>query len=259
MPSLHDLQSKFSGALLNPEAPLPHPLVGRGGEEPTKRFAVYRNNVAVSLVEALVDGYPAIFSLVGEEFFRAIAQIHTTENPPKSAVLLFYGAQFPDFLRHFPPAATIPYLGDVAQLEFAWRLSYHASDEEPLPISTLNGILPDDIINLRFSFHPATQLITSPFPIVSLWKANTQENENDNESDQEIDLTSAECALITRPHLDVEVRTLPPGADIFITSLQQGNTLSEAAERASEQNEYFDLTVNIGGLFEAGAISSIDI
>jgi hypothetical protein len=63
--SSHDPREKpsygaaFSGALINPERATPDCVAGPNGKTATKRYNVYRNNVTVSLIEALASIYPA--------------------------------------------------------------------------------------------------------------------------------------------------------------------------------------------------------
>ena len=47
------MQNAFAEALFGGEGPIPEGLISHNSNRPTKRFAVYRNNVIVSLVEAL--------------------------------------------------------------------------------------------------------------------------------------------------------------------------------------------------------------
>ena len=46
-------QTAFAAALLDPDLPPPDRLIAWNGSDPARRFAVYRNNVVVSLVDAL--------------------------------------------------------------------------------------------------------------------------------------------------------------------------------------------------------------
>ena len=63
----------FAEVILNPERPAPVGLVGPDGQQTSKRFDVYRNNVTVSLREALAVGFPAVAKLLGEENFNGLA------------------------------------------------------------------------------------------------------------------------------------------------------------------------------------------
>nr|BFE90967.1 hypothetical protein GCM10020185_15030 [Pseudomonas brassicacearum subsp. brassicacearum] len=62
-------QRTFAAALLDPRKACPPGLVSANGADPQSRFAVYRNNVLSSLINALADNYPVVTQLVGEEFF----------------------------------------------------------------------------------------------------------------------------------------------------------------------------------------------
>ena len=97
MTALHELQQAFSNALKDPEEPTPSSVAGRPGENPAKRFGVYRNNVTVSLVEALIAAFPAVHRLVGDEFFKAMARVYVGLHPPRSPLMFAYGQDFPDF------------------------------------------------------------------------------------------------------------------------------------------------------------------
>jgi hypothetical protein len=112
-------QGDFSQALLDADSPIPIGLTTWNGSDPAGRFAVYRNNVFASLIDALADTYPVMLALVGNEFFRAMAKVFVQTNPPRSRVLACYGSGFADFVEDFYPARSLPYLADVARLEIA--------------------------------------------------------------------------------------------------------------------------------------------
>ncbi len=125
-------QQAFAAALLDPDRDIPEGLVTPGGQPAAKRFGIYRNNVTVSLVNALSEVFPTVQNLVGEEFFRAMARLYVQDNPPTSRLLFEYGASFPAFIGQFEPAADLPFLPDVARLERLWLDSFHAADATPL-------------------------------------------------------------------------------------------------------------------------------
>ena len=88
----------FSSALLRPERETPSLIAGPKGKGAVKRYNVYRNNVTVSLIEALAAIFPAVRRITGEEFFRAMARFHIRETPPNSPLLFEYGRDFPAFI-----------------------------------------------------------------------------------------------------------------------------------------------------------------
>jgi hypothetical protein len=131
------------------------------------RFAVHRNNVYAGLVGVLQARYPVIERLVGEEFFGAAAQAFITASPPSSPVLLVYGEGFAAFLAGFEPAACLPYLPDVARLEWLRHAAFHAADCLPLTAADLAPAAGREE-ELIFEVHPSLGLISSPFPALSI-------------------------------------------------------------------------------------------
>jgi hypothetical protein len=242
----------FARALVDASRAPPPETIGRAGAPDARRFAIYRNNIAVSLIAALEARYPVARRLVGEDFFRAMARAFVTRNKPRSAVLLHYGADFPDFAAGFAPARELAYLPDVARLENAWVEAYHSAEDEPADISALADVDPARLGDLRAAFHPAAKLLCSDHPAASIWSGH--QREGDVRPPQH---WRGEETLVTRPHADVLVRILPPGGYSFARLLQGGATLGEA--HAAADSDGFDPGRHLVGLIEAGAISRFQI
>jgi len=232
-------QSAFAAALLNPDLPCPGGLSTWNGSAPATRFALYRNNVTVSLVDALADTFPVVQALVGEEFFRGMAQVFMQMNPPRSRLMAFYGHDFADFVEAFPPAASVPYLAAVARLEMARVLAYHAADVDPLQPDTLQAALadPDKLTSLRLVLHPSVQVIQSPFAVFSLWAAHQGAL-----CISTVDPEQAQAALVFRNGLDVVTLALVASSAAFVSALQTGQTLMAATDAASCIDPEFDLS-----------------
>lgn len=250
MPSLAEVQARFVAAIRDRGLPPPVDVVGRRDEAPSKRFGVYRNNVHVSLVEALMGTYPVVRRLVGEEFFRAMARAYVGRELPRTPVLLRYGDSFGDFIASFSPARDLPYLADVARLEWAWNLAYHAADAAPLHGSSLAGVPADRTADLSFELHPSLQVVTSRWPVLAIWETNT------NDADvRPVDLESGGAGvLLLRPAYEVELRGLPDGGARFVRALGEGAGLGEAFEQALSECGEFDLAANLAGLIGSGGI-----
>jgi hypothetical protein len=242
-------EGAFAQAVLDAQAAVPAALAGRGGRSADRRFAVYRNNVYASLINLLAGRFPATAKLVGEEFFRAMTREYVEKTPPNSAVLLRYGAEFPDFIGAFLPASSIPYLADVARLEMAWHRAYHAADVGPLSQEALVALGPC-VEEVALSFHPSASLVRSPYPVITIWE-RTMRNDNDEPGQLPAD---GEDALVLRPDLQVAVRRLPSGGAAFIEALMAGAKMPAAAATALEQAPDFDLASNLAGLMLSGAL-----
>ncbi len=239
-------QTDFAAALIDRALPVPGGVTSWTQPLPAKRFGVYRNNVSGALVEALAVRYPVVQRLVGEEFFRAMARDYALHNLPRSPVLIYYGTDFPDFIAGFEPASSLPYLADVARLDSAHWESYHARDAAPVPQDAFASLDPATLANVAFEFLPSVRILSSPHPIVAIWRTNTEDA-----AVQPVNMTIAESALVARPEMAVEVRTLPAGAAIFLSALRDGKPLGEAAGEALIAAAGFNLSQNLAGLISA--------
>jgi Putative DNA-binding domain len=214
---------------------------------------VYRNNVTVSLIDALAAIYPAVQRITGVAFFRAMARFHVRATPPTSPLLLDYGRDFPAFIESYEYARNFPWLADVARIERAWLDAYHAADAAPLSADALALVPPERLADVVFTAHPATRIVRSHFAAVTIFAANRGEG-----TLSRIDAGAPEDALITRPEMDVVVRHLPAGGAVFLTSLTSGRPLGDAAALALQSSPSFDIAANIAGMIEAGAFVSIN-
>ncbi len=221
----------FAAALLDPDQALPAGLHTWNGSDPAPRFAVYRNNVASSLVAALADTFPVVRELVGAEFFSAMARVFVARHPPGSPVLTFYGAEFADFVASFPPAASLPYLADMARLEQARVLAFHAADADALVADQIAAHLeaPHQLPGARLQLHPSLSVVCASQAVVSLWAAHQGQGRI-----EDVALHTPEAALVLRQHGDAAVLPVPLALAGFCQQLASGSTLGSAAEQAQQ-------------------------
>ena len=250
---LAELQEAFAAAVMRPEGELPAVVDGRSQSQRIKRFNVYRNNVHASLAAALAARFPVVKRLVGDEFFRAMTLVYIKSNLPCSPMLSEYGQTFPSFVEKFEPVSDLPYLPDVARLEWARNRAYHAADAVTLAITSLAEIAPRHLAGIRLLLHPAAAFVASPYPIVSIWATNT----HDATVKQIGPHAEGQCALVTRPSLDVLVSPMPDTASPFVAAIATGEPLGDAAEKAHAAASGFDLSATLVALFRGGGISEV--
>jgi hypothetical protein len=247
-------QRAFVRALLDPELPAPDGLAARHGFPPERRFAVYRNNVCVGLVDALAERFPICRRLVGDKFFRAMAQRYMREVLPRTPMLFEYGDEFATFVASFEPARDLPYLCDVARLEYAIGQAYHAENAAPLAMDLIRALPLDRLQEATATLHPSTHVIASNYPIVSIWRRHMSD-----EDLAPLALDHGEEALVVRPELTVNVAALPAGGAAFVHALEDGRTFEEAVDAATATATDFDLTACLRELFVAEAFIAISV
>jgi hypothetical protein len=253
--SLADVQAEFAAALRDPDGATPADVAGPDGRPAPRRFAVYRNNVIAGLIGAVSGAFPAVKRIVGDHFFDAMARAYVLAEPPRSPVLMDYGEGFADFIAAFEPAASLPYLADVARIERAWREAYHAAEAVALGPTDFAGIGEEDLSRLTFTLHPSLRILHSDYPALKVWRMNASD-----EPLAPIDFRAGgEDTLIVRPGAEVVVRLLPPGGYAFIAAFIRGGSLGEAAAAAMAADSRFDLALNIAGLIESGVVVGYSI
>ena len=215
-------QQAFHAALR--AADLPAGLTAPDPAEVPQRFKVYRNNIQASLTRALTAAFPVITQLVGAEFFAALARAFIAASPPQSPVLLRWGADFAAFLAQFPPVAHLPYLPDVARLEYARGQASHAADATPVAPEALSTATPEA---LRLMLHPSVTLFASPMPVVQIWRAHQADTPH-----APITAGPDHALIARRPDFSVMVAPLDAGTHAVLTALRSGETLGAAATHA---------------------------
>lgn len=242
MPAHAEFTARFAAALQGALLP-----PGVTGAEAETRFAVYRNNVAHSLGKALAARFPVVERLVGEAFFAAMAQVYLAAHRPESPVLHQWGQSFPDFLSGFEPLAAYPYMADVAKIEHARGVAFHAADAPPLNPARLAGA---DPARLRLGLHPSVQLLRLAHPGVAIWAANQP-------GAQPAPVPPGpQIALILRcPDYSVPVTAISPGDAAMLEALATGASLLAAAEAAQWHKPGHDPNPLLLHLMQSGALT----
>ncbi len=244
-------QRDFHDAVLDPKSDRPNGLSDGTGQPAGRRFDVYRNNVAVSLTEALETAFPVITKLVGESNFKLLAGVFLRQHPPASPVLMLYGAEMPSFLVGFAPTQSIGYLPDVARLEQAMRESYHAADATPIGPALLQNTPPEALLASHVTLAPSVRLVRSSWPIYSVWAYNMIEGAPKP-------AMAAEDVIVLRADMDPEPTPLPPGGGAFVETILNGATFREAVDAGAAQAPDFDLTKVLSLLIGAGALTKLE-
>ena len=213
-----DPVARFHAALAG--GAVPPGLLASPADEVQARLSVYRNTVARSLALALAQRFPVVERLVGPAFFAAMAVPFRAAHPPRSPVLQEWGGDFPGFLAGFPPVAGLPYLPDVARIEWARGLAYHAADAGPLAADQLAEALAG---GGPLRLHPSLLVLRLDQPAVSIWQANQPGR------DGACRAAGPEIALIwRRPDHQVPVARIAPGEAALIDALLRGVPLEDA-------------------------------
>jgi hypothetical protein len=222
-------QQAFSDALFAPAAEASLQL--RHGE----RFGLYRGNLASTWTKALAAAYPVIAQLVGEEFFAALAREYGRAHPSDSGDLNRFGSRFEPFLRCFAHVEDLPYLPDMARLEWQLHRIHYARHEPALQAQDIN---PQTVEEQRFRWQPTAQLFESAWAIVPLWLAH-----QGMAFPQKMDEPSH--ALLSRPAWTAQVTQLQVPQYAALQALREGKTFGDALDAAFALDENFNVAASL--------------
>lgn len=228
--TLAEIQRLLREALLAPRSddPAVHAAARLIADSPRlpaeAHLQIYRRAVAGTLVRTLGEIYPVCRRLTGEEFFDAMAGACLRHTPSHSPDLADYGAGFADFISRFPPAAALPYLSDVARLEWCWHRAFHAPTAPALDTTALAAVPAGDQPQLRFLLPPSATLLDSPWPVHRIWEVN----QPDYRGDDQIHLDEGDIRLVIwRQGRQMRIDELDEREWWLLEQFQQGLTLGE--------------------------------
>ncbi|MDQ6924584.1 MAG: DNA-binding domain-containing protein [Pseudomonadota bacterium] len=253
MPALRELQHAVYRSLMEYDGEDAATHIRADGLAAADRLGIYRNTLYGTLTKALRLSYPVVHRLVGGDFFEDAAQKFIKAEPPQGAFLDEYGAGFADFLARFQAAESVPYLPDVARLEWAVSGALHAPDAAALDMAALCVIVEGNHDRVRFVPHPSFGLVRASYPVDTMWRAVLEQDEATLAA---IDLGDAPIwLLIQRLATGVDVRRLSEPAWRFASALRAGQPLDEAVDLVSG----VDVAALLAGHLAEGRLIAFDI
>lgn len=240
MRSLRELQRGFAEAILDPGASAAAPLIFARGLSPARRLDIYRVSIFENYRKALAAMFPVSEQLVGKGYFSLLTEEFVRAVPSDSGDVGDYGERFPEFLDSHYSRKQLPYLADVARLEWAAETVFHAADTQPLKLESLAALAPEAMGSVSLRLAPHCRLLHSEFPVHRIW----QINQPGADVDTGVDLSEGAVDLLIARHSGpyrIEIR--PVGADHFhmFTRLADGAALADALVSTLSAHPRFDL------------------
>lgn len=235
---LHNLQSDFKNSVITSEENSLEKYIFENGLTAKNRLQIYRNNIFTTLTETLKNIYPVIESLVGEDFFAGVASHYMTLYPPISGDLNEFGHLFPEFLSQFKPAQSLPYLCDVANLEWAYHEVFSEERGSLFDFEKLEAVPEKKYNIIKFKLHPASRLLSSSFPILDIWRLCQVRNGNE----ETVDIAKGgQEIFIIRRQLEVTFEIVSKGEFALLSALKNGALFADACSDALRAESGIDI------------------
>lgn len=256
MNALLDDLMPFARVIRSEEASLPDGLAVCPRYSANSAVDIYRNNYRGNLHDALTSIFPVVAQIVGTDFFRHLAYQFIQHYPSHSGNLHDYGAELPNFLATFSATQHLPYLPDVATLEWACHQTYYAPDAPPFDVTRLQQIPAAQYADLAWLCHPACWLGYSAYPVANIWHAH----QADASPDFHIDLDrGGGSVLVRRTEGTVEVNTLTAATAAWLHRIQSGATMGTATDATLAIHPDFDLSATLSNLVTQGVLIDFSI
>jgi hypothetical protein len=232
-------QQSFATGLFN-AAESASALAAFKGDVNDHRYALYRGNLTATWNKTLASAYPVIAQLVGDEFFGGLSQEYGRAHPSASGDLNEFGSHFAAFLTAFPHTASLPYLPDMAQLEWAMHRAHYAPDAPAMTASDLSAIAPDQLEECHLPLRPAFSVIASEWNVVPLWLAHQPGGPPFPD-----EMAAASYGLVARPQWKTVLVPLSRASHAALAVLHDGGSFGAALDAAFGMDEEFDVAAQL--------------
>lgn len=226
-------------------------LRGEGTLPPS--LAHYRGQLQAGWRAALADTYPVTERLVGPAFFAEAARRYAIARPSRSGDLHAYGEAFAAFLATYEHAAPLPWLADMARLEWALHAAQFAADAPPFDAAALAAVPTGRHGAIRLRLHPAVSLLRSTWPLVPWWEANQPGRDGTPVEG----VAAGHGVLVTRADHAARPWTLDAAEWTALEAWTTGATLAEVADALGDGGAR--LPSLLARLFTAGAFRGFDL
>lgn len=237
-PSLLELQRRFAASILDAGAGTP--------------AGVYRNSVTANYRNALGATFGVVRELTGTPFFNAAVDAFVAAHPSTGGDLNVYGSELADFLAAYRYARDVPYLPDVARLEWALDEASRAEDASADPegvLAALAQVPGNAIAQQRFALDASCRFVRSAFPVMRIWQVHQ------GDGDRSVDLDAGPDHLLVRREGDIpSIARLSPADFAFLAALAGGRDLGSALEAAITLDGDFDLASGLRTYIADGTI-----
>ncbi len=216
-------------------------------------LAAYQANGHALAERSLLAVYPVVAALVGDDSFATMARELWHRHPPVRGDLAWWGEALAEFVEPNPQLDDVPYLADVARVEWALHRAAGAPDAgtDPASFALLTQVDPDTF-TLRLA--PGTAVIISTWPVASLVTAHLHDDPPLAVAAARIQAHEDENAVVWRQALRPLVAACTPAEAALLAALLQGRSLLASLNDALAADAAFDLGAWLPGAVRDGMV-----
>lgn len=252
---LHELQTAFLKGIYNLDhanAAFPYIQVTKDKSE-DEQLSIYRGSIFGGLKKALAETYPVIKDLVGDDFFNAMLGQYIKTYPCRVNDLNDYGEELPKFIFALKQARSIPYLADIAQLEWFCNIALNTKIQKNnlVDLGFLNA---KQKTQLRLNLPNGSALLQSSYPVDKIWEIHQSDIE------KELELTEELVNLIVwKSELGLKVDKLTLEQFCFLDNINNGLTFVDVCSEVINSYPQSDINVLFSNALQYGWLQSFEV
>ncbi|HEX5739845.1 MAG TPA: DNA-binding domain-containing protein [Hydrogenophaga sp.] len=202
------------------------------GAQAHRGWMAYRANGHALAERTLGAVYPVVAALLGSDNFDLLARDLWHRHPPTQGDLTCWGGDLAEWLAGCDTLAEVPYLADVARVE--WALHRAATwPDATVDTASFARLSSEDPVALSLALVPGTTLIHSEFPVVALITAHKNGEPELSDVGAMLRLGVKQTALIWRHGLRPRLAPCPPAVNVMLSALMEGCDLVSALDATS--------------------------
>ena len=152
-----------------PSADLDFLVRGDARLDPTARLDIYANMYFFRLRDALAEDFPKLLAVLGGARFHNLITDYLLACPSTSWTLRELGRRLPRFLDDHALAAELPYVADLARLEWARLDVFDEADAEPLTRDAIAALGPERLATFGLGLIPALRILVLAHDALAVW------------------------------------------------------------------------------------------
>ena len=208
------------------------------------RIWIYQNNVFGAIQEYLQEVYPATQGVVGEAFFKQMAQRFIQQTPPEEGNIHLYGIGFEAILAEFKELKNMPYLKPLIELEWSVHESYFSKVSDCLDPAE---VAQEELLTMPVELNDSVAITSSLFPLHDIYTQSLPSYKGK----VAIDLNSGgQATLVYKLHHLVNNTLLTDSSLKFIEQINKSENLLQVIETLSGSIEPEELSSVLAFVFE---------
>jgi hypothetical protein len=194
------------------------------------RLGAHVGGYPARLREALHEAFPAVARSVGETAFAELVGRYLPKVPAGIYNLSETGSALPEFVKDDSLGRERPYLSDLACLDWAVHVAFHAHERAPLGADAFAGWKLERFARAVLEIQPSLTIVHSGWSILGVWKHRYAK------PGEPIPAVAAraETLIVHREGFRVICRPAEEGEAETLTALRSGRSLGQAMDELAK-------------------------